>query len=89
MESRGAYFVVSVCISLYRYRYINLANFFGLSFGNFHHQDLFSLNLDLVYGGIKEPVRVFAFNSIFSRCFTFSFRPVQATTFHALIFWVP
>ena len=53
VESRGAYFVVSVCISLYRYRYINLANFFGLSFGNFHHQDLFSLNLDLVYGGIR------------------------------------
>ena len=52
VESRGAYFVVSVCISLYRYRYINLVNFFGLSFGNFHHQDLFSLNLDLVYGGI-------------------------------------
>ena len=52
MESRGAYFVVSVCISLYIYRYINLVNFFGLSFGNFHHQDLFSLNLDLVYGGI-------------------------------------
>ena len=53
MESRGAYFVVSVCISLYRYRYINLANLFGLAFGNFHHQDLFSLNLDLVYGGIR------------------------------------
>ena len=53
VESRGAYFVVSVCISLYRYRYINLANFCGLSFGDFHHQDLFSLNLDLVYGGIR------------------------------------
>ena len=52
VESRGAYFVVSVCISLYRYRYINLVNFFGLAFGNFHHQDLFSLNLDLVYGGM-------------------------------------
>ena len=52
VESRGAYFVVSVCISLYRFRYINIVNFFGLSFGNFHHQDLFSLNLDLVYGGI-------------------------------------
>ena len=52
VESRGAYFVVSVCISLYRYRYINLVNLFGLSFRNFHHQDLFSLNLDLVYGGI-------------------------------------
>ena len=54
MESRGAYFVVSVCISLYIFRYINLVNFFGLSFGNFHRQDLFSLNLDLVYGGIRQ-----------------------------------
>ena len=53
MESRGAYFVVSVCISLYRFRYINIVNFSGLSFGNFHHQDLFSLNLDLLYGGIR------------------------------------
>ena len=53
VESRGAYFVVIVCISLYRYRYMNLVNFVGLSFRNFHHLDLFSLNLDLVYGGIK------------------------------------
>ena len=42
-----------------------------------------------VGGKTKEPVRAFAFNSIFSRRFTFSFHPVQATTFHALIFWVP
>ena len=56
MESRGAYFVVIVCISLYRYRYINLVNFVGLSFRNFHHLDLFSLNLDLVYGGIRFPI---------------------------------
>ena len=53
VESRGAYFVVIVYISLYRYRYINLVNFVGLSFRNFHHLDLFSLNLDLVYGGIN------------------------------------
>ena len=53
VESRGAYFVVIVYISLYRYRYINLVNFVGLSFRNFHHLDLFSLNLDLVYGGIR------------------------------------
>ena len=51
VESRGAYFVVSVCISLDID--INLVNLFGLSFRNFHRQDLFSLNLDLVYGGIR------------------------------------
>ena len=44
---------VSLCIRLYRYRYINLINLFGILFRNFHHQELFSLNLDLVYGGIK------------------------------------
>ena len=44
---------VSLCIRLYRYRYINLINLFGILFRNFHHQELFSLNLDLVYGGIR------------------------------------
>ena len=41
------------CMYKFRYRYINLENLFGLSFRNFHRQDLFSLNLDLVYGGIR------------------------------------
>ena len=45
---------VSLCIRLYRYRYINLINLFGILFRNFHHQELFSLNLDLVYGGIRR-----------------------------------
>ena len=53
------------------------------------HYILAQVSIQLIFKKTKEPVRVFAFNSIFSRCFTFSFRPVQATTFHALIFWVP
>ena len=39
--------------TLYRCRYINLINLYRILLGNFHHQDLFSLNLDLVYGGIR------------------------------------
>ena len=46
-------FLLLVCIHLYRYRYINLINLCRILLGNFHHQDLFSLNLDLVYGGIR------------------------------------
>ena len=45
-------FLLLVCIRLYRCRYINLINLYSILLGNFHHQDLFSLNLDLVYGGI-------------------------------------
>ena len=45
-------FLLLVCIRLYRCRLINLINLYRILLGNFHHQDLFSLNLDLVYGGI-------------------------------------
>ena len=46
-------FLLLVCIRLYRYRYINLISLYRILLRNFHHQDLFSLNLDLVYGGIR------------------------------------
>ena len=46
-------FLLLVCIRLYRCRLINLINLYRILLGNFHHQDLFSLNLDLVYGGIR------------------------------------
>ena len=39
--------------TLYRCRYINLINLYRILLGTFHHQDLFSLNLDRGYGGIK------------------------------------
>ena len=47
-------FLSLVCIRLYRCRYINLINLYRILLGNFHHRDLFSLNLDLVYGGIRR-----------------------------------
>ena len=46
-------FLLLVYIRLYRCRYINLINLYRILLGNFQHQDLFSLNLDLVYGGIR------------------------------------
>ena len=52
MRNHVARLSLLVCMRLYGFLYINLINLYRFLPENFHHQDLFSLNLDLVYGGI-------------------------------------
>ena len=46
---------ILVYVHVYRiYRYTNFMNKVAVSFGNFHHQAVLSLNKVLVYGGIMD-----------------------------------
>ena len=46
--------ILSLCVYIYIHIYINLMNNVAVSFRNFHHQAVFSLNKILAYGGIIQ-----------------------------------